>query len=201
MKHLALLVLAVAGLVFPGITRASQWVADKNHSQVKFSVSHMVVSEVTGMFKQFDVTMDQPTDDFTRATIQAVIKANSVDTGIEGRDKHLRSDAFLNAEKYPDITFKSTSIEKTGDDTYKITGDLTIRDVTKQVVLDAKLNGIVDDPKWGGTRAGFKATTSINRFDYNVKWDNVIESGALVAGKTVDITLLMELIKQKEAAH
>ena len=176
--------------------QGTQWKADRAHSQVKFSVSHMVIAEVTGRFKEFTVTLEQPGQDFGGSKLEADIKTGSVDTDIESRDKHLRSDDFLNAEKYPDITFKSTSFEKTGNDTYKIAGNLTIRDVTKQVVLEAKYNGAVTDPM-GNTKAGFKATTTINRFDYGVKWNKTIEAGGLVAGENVEITLLMELAKQK----
>ena len=176
--------------------QGTQWKADRAHSQVKFSVSHMVIAEVTGRFKEFTVTLEQPGQDFVGSKLEADIKTGSVDTDIESRDKHLRSDDFLNAEKYPDITFKSTSFEKTGNDTYKIAGNLTIRDVTKQVVLEAKYNGAVTDPM-GNTKAGFKATTTINRFDYGVKWNKTIEAGGLVAGENVEITLLMELAKQK----
>ncbi len=191
----------VTMLVFAGVitihAQGTKWKADRAHSQVKFSVSHMVVAEVTGRFKDFDVTLVQGADDFSGSTLEAVIKTGSVDTDNEMRDKHLRSDDFFNADKYPEITFKSTSFEKTGKDTYKVTGNLTIRDVTRQVVLDTKYNGSVTDPM-GNTKAGFRATTTIDRFDYGVKWNRTIETGGLVAGKDIEITLLMELGKQKQ---
>ena len=187
-----LLVVAVLGVH----AQTTKWKADKAHSQVRFSVSHMVIAEVTGRFKDFDVSLEQTADDFTGSRLDAVIQSGSVNTDNEMRDKHLRSDDFLNAEKFPGITFKSTSFEKTGKDTYKIAGNLTIRDVTKPVVLDAIYNGSITDPM-GNTRAGFKATTTINRFDYGVKWNKAIEAGGLIAGENVEITLLMELTKQK----
>ena len=176
--------------------QTTTWIADKAHSRVQFAVSHLVIAEVTGRFKDFDVTLEQTKEDFTDSKIKAVIKTASIDTDNEFRDKDLRSDNFLNAEKYPEMVFKSTSFEETGKDTYKINGDLTIRDITKSVVLDAKLRGTIKDP-YGNTRGGFKATTSINRFEFGAKWNKTIEGGGLVAGETVEITLLMEFVKQK----
>jgi polyisoprenoid-binding protein YceI len=151
---------------------------------------------VRGSFKDFDVTVTQPGDDFTKASIEATIKTASVFTDNERRDNHLRSDDFFNAEKFPEMSFKSKSIKKTGKDKYAITGDLTIRDITKSVVLDTKYMGQVDDP-WGNTKAGFKATTKIDRFEFGTKWNKAIEAGGLVAGKEVTITLNVELTKQK----
>lgn len=177
------------------VSAQTTWIADKAHTQITFSVTHLLISEVTGRFSDFDVTFHDANEDFTDGTIRVTIRTASINTGIEKRDNHLKSDDFLGAEKFPNITFESTLIEKTGKDTYKITGDLTIRDVTKSVVLDAKHNGTVTDP-WGVTKAGFKATTSINRFDFGVKWGAAMEAGGLVAGETVDLTLLMEFNKQ-----
>ena len=174
----------------------TSWKLDKAHSQVRFSVSHLVITEVTGRFTDFDVTLTQPDDDFTKSQIQAIVKTASINTDVEQRDRHLRTDDFFNAEKFPTMTFKSTSIEKTGEGKYKITGDLTIRDVTRSVELDTKFNGTIVDPR-GNTREGFKATTTINRFDFGVKWDMATETGGLVAGKEVEITLLMEFVKGK----
>jgi len=173
------------------------WVDDPAHSQVSFSVAHLVIAEVTGRFKEFTVTLQQTAkNDFAGSILEATIKTASVDTENEGRDKHLRSDDFFNAEKFPDITFKSTAIEKTGTDTYKVSGDLTIRDITKPVVFEARYTGQVKDP-WGNQKIGFKATASVNRFDYGLKWDKAIETGGLVAGDVVNITLLMEMAQRK----
>ena len=175
----------------------STWVADKAHTDVLFTVTHMVISEVTGRFTDFDITVEQKNPaDFLGATFTAEIKTASVNTDNEGRDKHLRSDDFFNAEKFPVMKFKSTSVEKTGAGSYKITGDLTIRDVTKQVVLDAKYNGQMKDP-WGNTKAGFKATTTINRMDYGVKWSKALDAGGYVVADDVTITLLVQLQLKK----
>lgn len=172
------------------------WKLDKSHSQVTFSVAHLVISEVRGVFKEFDVDFSTASEDFTDATIDATIKTASIDSGIEARDKHLRADDFLGVEKYPDMKFKSTKIEKAGSDTYKITGDLTIREVTKTVVLDTKYKGSIKDP-WGNEKMAFRATTTIDRLVFGTKWNKATEAGGLVAGREVEITLLMEFTKQK----
>jgi polyisoprenoid-binding protein YceI len=176
--------------------QATVWKQDPVHSQVKFGVTHLVISEVDGNFKDFDVTLSQLNPDFSGSTLEANIKTASISTDNDMRDKHLRSDDFLNAEKFPSITFKSTSFEKTGDNEFKISGNLTIRDVTKPVVLTAKFMGELTDAR-GVTKAGFKATGSISRFDYGVKWNKAVEAGGLVVSDKVDITLLMEMQKQK----
>lgn len=184
-------------LAASGTTVQATWKADVSHSNVKFSVTHLLIAEVPGNFTEFDATLVQKgPDDFTGSTLGATIKTASINTDNEGRDKHLRSDEFLNAEKFPTLTFKSTAFEKTGKDTYSITGDLTIRDVTRQVVLTARNTGQITDP-WGNLRTAFKATTTINRFDYGVQWNKMLEAGGLVVGETIDITLLMEFVKQK----
>ena len=185
----------VVSLFVPLLTSAQVWTLDKAHSQVNFAVSHLVVAEVTGGFREFDVTFESTKEDFSDAQVSASIKTETIDTGNEKRDGHLRADDFLNAGMFPAITFTSTGVEKTTDGRFNLKGNLTIRDVTKPVVLETRFNGIIKDP-WGGTMAGFKATTTINRFDYGVKWDKAVETGGLVAGKDVEITLLIELIRQ-----
>jgi polyisoprenoid-binding protein YceI len=170
------------------------WKADKTHSNVNFTVTHLMISEVTGSFKDYDVTVTSNGDDFASASIEAVIKTASVNTDNADRDKHLRSNDFFNADSFPNMTFKSSKIEKTGTDTYKIYGELTIRDVAKPVVLDASYKGKTE--AWGTTKEGFKATTTINRFDYGVKWDKKMDAGGFIVANKVDVTLQMELTKQ-----
>lgn len=189
-------VVAVVLWTTMSVGHAATWQLDKGHSQVKFSVAHLVIAEVTGVFKEFDVMFVNAAEDFTGASIDATIKTASIDSGNEGRDKHVRADDFLNVEKYPDMRFKSTRIEKTGSDTYKITGDLTIRDVTKSVVLDTKYKGSVKDP-WGNEKIAFRATATIDRFEFGTKWNKAIEAGGLVVGREVEITLLVQFSKQK----
>jgi polyisoprenoid-binding protein YceI len=154
----------------------------------------MVISTVTGNFKDFDITFKAAKEDFSDASVEAVVKVASINTENAQRDTHLKSDDFFNAEKYPEIKFKSTSFEKTGDGKYKISGDLTMRDVTKQVVFDVEYNGNVKTP-WGTTLYSWTATLTLNRFDYNLKWNQVIEAGGLMVGKEVKVTLNLELNK------
>jgi polyisoprenoid-binding protein YceI len=171
----------------------SNWKLDKAHSSITFTVRHMVISEVTGSFKDFAIAMKSEKDDFSDAEVQSTIKVGSLSTDNAMRDGHLKSDDFFNAEKFPEINFKSTSFEKLGDNKYKITGDLTIRDVTKNVTFDATLNGTLKTDR--GVLAAWKATTTINRFDYNLKWSKTLETGGLAVGKDVIITLNLELNK------
>jgi polyisoprenoid-binding protein YceI len=171
----------------------SEWKLDKVHSSVTFTVRHMVISEVTGSFKDFAITLKSEKDDFSDAEVQSTIKVGSLSTDNAMRDGHLKSDDFFNAEKFPEISFKSTSFEKLGDTKYKITGDLTIRDVTKNVTFDATLNGTLKTAR--GVLSAWKVTTTINRFDYNLKWSKTLETGGLVVGQDVIITLNLELNK------
>jgi polyisoprenoid-binding protein YceI len=170
------------------------WQVDRTHSSIEFAVTHMMVSEVTGHFKDFDVTMTTTGDDFTTAKLEATIKVGSVSTDNDNRDNHLRSADFFDAEKYPDATFKSTKWEKVGEGKYKVTGDLTIRGNTKPVVLDVTQLGMITDPR-GGTKTGWRAETTIDRFEFGTVWDKAIESGGLVVSKDVRLTLRVAMKK------
>jgi polyisoprenoid-binding protein YceI len=173
-----------------------KWKIDNSHSSVKFSVSHLVISEVEGSFKSFKGGMTASKPDFTDASISFSVDVASISTDNEKRDGHLKSDDFFNAEKYPVMTFKSGSFTKVKDNKYKLTGLLTIRDVTRTVSWDVTYGGTVKDP-WGMTHAGFKATTTINRFDYNLKWNTLTETGSAVVGKDVNITVNVEFLPEK----
>jgi polyisoprenoid-binding protein YceI len=193
MKQLAILFLAllsVAGLA----TAQSVWKVDKAHSNISFSVKHMVISTVTGVFKDYDIGFKADKEDFSDAAVEAAIKVGSISTENDKRDNHLKSDDFFNAEKYPEIKFKSTSFEKVGDGKFKITGNLTIRDVTKQVTFDAVLNGSMKTP-WGTTMYSWTISLTLNRFDYNLKWSQTIETGGLIVGKDVTVTMNLEVNK------
>jgi len=171
----------------------TKWTLDKVHSNVLFSVSHLVVSDVEGSFKSYDGTMENSKPDFSDAKINFTAEVNSVSTDNENRDKHLKSDDFFNAEKFPQMKFVSTSFQPLGDNKYKLTGNLTIRDVTKPVTFDVRYGGTVN--AMGGTHIGFKAKSTINRFDYNLKWDKTTEAGGMVVGKDVDITVNIDFKK------
>ncbi len=174
---------------------ATKWTLDKAHSTAKFSVTHMVVSETEGAFKMFDGTMENTKADFSDAKISFTVDVNSLSTDNDYRDKHLKSDDFFNAEKFPSIKFESTSFTPQGGSKYKLAGNLTIRDVTKPVTFDVVYGGSIKTQQ--GTKIGFKATTTINRFDYNLKWDKATETGGLVVGKDVEITVKAELNQAK----
>jgi len=192
-------ILAIFGFTILGLSNSSAqeatWVADKAHTQVMFTVSHLVIADVTGRFREFDIALKQKEDDFSGSSLSAHIKTASVSTDNDTRDGHLRSDDFFNAEKFPEITFEASLFEKIEKDRYKITGDLTIRDVTKRVVLDTEYRGSTKGPR-GNTRVAFKASTKVNRFDYGVEWDKALDTGGLVVGEDIEINLLVELIKQ-----
>jgi polyisoprenoid-binding protein YceI len=177
----------------PANRQTSTWTVDKPHTNVKFSVSHLVISDVEGTFKTFDGTMEASKPDFSDAKINFTVEVASINTDNDQRDNHLKSDDFLNAAKFPQMKFTSTSFTPQGDNKYKLVGNLTIRDVTKPVTFDVKYGGTVT--AMGGTHAGFKATTKVDRFDYNLKWSKATEAGGLVAGKDVDITINIDFKK------
>lgn len=174
---------------------AGKWTVDKTHSNVKFSVTHLVVSEVEGYFKLFDGTMENTKPDFSDAKISFTVDINSINTDNEMRDKHLKSDDFFNAEKFPAMKFQSTSIKPLGGNKYELKGNLTIRDVTKPVTFDVTYGGSVN--AMGTTKLGFKAKTTIDRFDYNLKWSKATEAGGLVVSRDVEIVVNVELNKSK----
>jgi polyisoprenoid-binding protein YceI len=179
-------------LLFTAVSAQTKWDVDKAHSKVGFSVTHMVISEVDGFFNDFQGDITTTGDDFSTAKINFTIDVNSITTDNQQRDTHLKSDDFFNAAKFPKITFVGKSLKKVGDNKYKLTGDFTIRDVTKEITLDVTMNGIVKDP-WGLTRAGFKIRGEINRFDYNLKWNKMLEAGGLVVSKDVELVINLEL--------
>src|SRR5690606_6571279 len=167
--------------------QTKNWMLDRSHSNVKFTVTHMVVSEVDGSFGKYNGAMVTNGDDFTTAKINFTVDVASINTNNEGRDRHLKNDDFFNVEKFPEMKFESTSMKKTGDNKYELTGNLTIRDITKPVKFDVvHLGNTVDR---GRTKAGFQATATIDRFDFNLKWDRVTEAGSLVVARDVKINI------------
>ena len=179
-----------------GAIDQNNWNIDASHSKVRFSVTHLMISETEGQFKVFDGKIISGKDDFTDAVVDFSVDVNSINTDDEKRDRHLKSDDFFNATKYPKMTFKSKSFKKVNDKNYKLTGDLTIRDVTKTVEFDVIYNGTVKDP-WGNTKAGFRLTGNINRVEYGLKWNAAIEAGGVVVSEKVNISCDIELGKAK----
>src|SRR3954468_7975958 len=174
----------------------TKWTVDNAHSMVKFTVTHLVISEVEGSFKKFTGSLNSSKPDFTDAAINFTADVNSIDTDNEMRDKHLKSDDFFNAAQYPEMTFKSTSFKKLSGNKYELYGNLTIRNTTKPVKFDVVYGGTAKDG-YGNTKAGFKATTVINRFDYNLKWNNLTEAGGATVGKDVTLDLKLEFAQAK----
>ena len=179
--------------VLPAVSEPTKWTVDKAHSNVKFNVTHMVVSEVEGSFKLFDGSMETLKPDFSDAKVNFSVDVASLNTDNDNRDKHLKGDDFFNAEKFPAMQFQSTSFKPAGGNKYKLAGNLTIRDVTKPVVFDVTYGGQVTNQ--GKTKAGFKAKTTINRFDYNLKWNKATEAGGLVVSKEVELILNVQMNK------
>jgi len=173
-----------------------KWNVDPAHSSAKFTVTHLVISEVEGNFKTFSGTLTNTKPDFTDAQVDFTIDVNSVNTDNEMRDKHLKSDDFFNTEKYPNMVFKSTSMKKLAGNKYALMGNLTIRSVTKPVKFDVTYGGTAKDA-YGNTKAGFKATTVVNRFDYGLKWNTATEAGGATVGKDVTIDLRLEFAQAK----
>jgi len=170
------------------------WKIDPTHSEVQFKVKHLVISTVTGSFNAFDGSVESENDDFAGADVRFEADINSITTNNEQRDGHLKSDDFFNAEKFPKLTFESSSFEKTGDDSYKLTGNLTIRDITKEVVLDVVYGGTVVDP-YGQTKAGFEVTGTINRKEYGLSWSAVTEAGNLVVADNVKLIMNVQFVQ------
>ncbi len=172
----------------------STWSIDPVHSIVEFAVKHMMVSTVKGRFRTVEGVLHVDEAVPSRSSVSATIDVASVDTGVEQRDAHLRSDDFFNAERFPKLTFQSTKIEQDGG-AWKMTGDLTIRGVTRSVVLDVAFEGRGVDA-YGNDRAGFTADTKISRRDFGVNWNGLIEAGGVVVGDTVRISLNIAAVRQ-----
>lgn len=170
----------------------TKWTVDPMHSFVNFSVGHMGISFVDGSFTKFDGTIEAEKSDFVNAKVKFTVDVNSIDTHVEPRDKHLKSDDFFNAEQFPAMTFEGNSFKKLKGNNYELAGKLTIRDVTKDVKFNVVFGGTHTDDK-GVTKAGFAANTTVNRLDYNIKFD---PTGMGVA-KDVKISLNLEFVKAK----
>jgi polyisoprenoid-binding protein YceI len=188
--------LFAALLTVAAVSAQSTWKSDNVHSNVKFTVTHMVISEVDGAFKVYDGTIVSKNADFSDASIEFSVDINSINTDNEMRDNHLKGDDFFSAAKFPKAVFKSTSFKKVSGNKYALEGNLTIKDVTKKIKFDVVFGGTIKDP-WGNNKAGFKATGSINRFDYGLKWNNLTEAGGAVVGNEVGLTLKLEFAEKK----
>jgi polyisoprenoid-binding protein YceI len=175
------------------------WHIDPAHSEIQLSVKHMMITTVRGKFTRFSGTIEADEQNPTAAQVEVQIEAASIDTGNEQRDGHLRSPDFLNADQYPSITFKSTKVERLDEEHGRLHGELTIRDVTRPVVLEVEYAGMAKSP-WGTTNAGFSARTTINRKDWGLNWNVALETGGWLVSDEIKVAIDVELVQQPEQA-
>jgi polyisoprenoid-binding protein YceI len=185
----------MAVLMAPGAVLASTWQIDPAHSAAQFAVRHMMVSTVRGEMGKVTGTVNIDESDLTKSSVEATIDASGINTREPKRDDHLRSPEFLDTAKYPTITFKSTKISKM-DDHYQVAGDLTLHGVTKPIVLDVSGAATPIKDPMGNMKLGGSATTRINRQDFGVAWNKALDSGGVVVGDQVDVTIDVELVKK-----
>jgi polyisoprenoid-binding protein YceI len=176
----------------------NNWNIDATHSGINFSIRHMVVSKVRGRFAKYIGSVNTDDGDLTQSVIEATIDASSIDTGTPQRDAHLRSPDFFDVVKFPELRFRSKGIEKLEDARYRVIGELTIRDVTREVSLDVEYGGRAKDP-WGNERIGFVATTALDRKDFGLGWNQLLEAGGVLCGDRVDIELEVQAVNAAAA--
>lgn len=186
--------LPIALSFVPHLALAASFEIDKSHSEVGFSVKHLVISTVKGSFRDFSGTLDFDPKNLQQTRFEAKIAAASIFTNDEKRDAHLREEDFFFAQKYPDVTFKSSSVVGNKPEKFQVQGDLSIRGVTRKVTLDVVFNGETQDA-WGNTKAGFTGTTKINRKDYGIVWNKTLDAGGVTVGDEVTITLEIQAKK------
>lgn len=172
----------------------TNWIIDPTHSEVHFKVKHLVISTVTGTFKSFAGSMESENEDFQDAAIEFTLDVDSIDTNQEQRDGHLKSADFFDAEQFPKISFKSTSFKKVGDD-YELSGDLTVKNVSKPVKLNVEFGGRATD-FYGNDKAGFEVSGKISRKEFGLTWDGITEAGAIVVGDEIKLQINVQFAKQ-----
>lgn len=190
-KGMLLIVALIALTIVP--VHADVWKVDPAHSSVHFKVQHLVITNVVGEFGQFDATLNFDGKDVSTGSAEMTVNSASISTDNVNRDNHLKSPAFFDAEKYPDLTFKSRKVLIGEGQKFKLVGDLTMHGVTKEVTFDCEFHGSA--VMMGATRAGFSATTKVNRQDYGISWSKTLDNGGLVAGNDVEISLELEFVK------
>ncbi|MEW9502358.1 YceI family protein [Jeotgalibacillus marinus] len=168
-----------------------RWAVDAAHSGIDFSVKHMMISRVKGSFNDFTANMEADVNDLSTAKIDFIIDVNSIDTRNTDRDNHLRSGDFFDTENYPAIKFNSTDIKKVGDDEYELTGDVTIKETTKKETFKVEFEGSGKDP-WGNEKVGFTADGKLNRKEYGLAWNQVLETGGIMVGEDIKINLQIQ---------
>ena len=186
-----------AKLLAKGTNMTNAWEIDVSHSAVHFFVRHMVISKVHGRFARWSGTIHLDEADLTRSSVEVSIDASSIDTQVADRDAHLRSADFLDVARYPTLTFRSKRIEKAGD-RYRVSGDLDLHGVVREVTLDAEFAGTGKDP-WNNERAGFSAGASIDRREFGLVWNAALETGGVLVGEKVEIAIELEAVKKVAA--
>ena len=197
MQRLLRSALAAAALTAPTLALASTWEIDPAHTSAQFAVRHLVISTVRGQLGKVSGVVQLDEGDLTKSSVQATIDTKGIDTREAKRDEHLRGPDFLDVAKYPTITFKSTKVEKLTDDKYKVTGDLTIRGVTKPVVLEVGGSPTPLKDPFGNVKLGGVATTRFNRKDFGVSWSKTLDGGGMMVGDDVDVTIDVEVTKKQ----
>jgi polyisoprenoid-binding protein YceI len=175
------------------------WQIDSAHSGIHFSVRHLVIAKVRGQFSRWSGALEVPGGSFGRAQVKATIDASSIDTGVADRDAHLKSPDFFDAATYPEITFTSRRVDLVSDARLRVVGELTLRGVTREVVLDVESSGVAKDP-WGNVRAGFSAKTSVDRKAFGLTWNQALETGGVMVGDKVEIEIEIEAVRQDATA-
>jgi polyisoprenoid-binding protein YceI len=173
----------------------STWAVDPTHSEVQFKVRHLMITNVTGNFNQFNVNATTEGDDFSTADLSFSASIESIDTNNEQRDGHLKSPDFFDAASFPELTFKSTRVEKVDNSEYNVIGDFTIKGITKEAKLKLDLGGVTKDP-YGNTKAGFTINGKINRNDYGLTWNAALETGGVMVSEEVKLSAEIQLVKQ-----
>ncbi len=174
------------------------WKVDATHSSVNLTVRHMVISKVRGHFAKWNANLALDTANLGRSSVEVEIDAASIDTGVADRDNHLRSADFLDAQKFPSLRYRSRRVEVVSPERLRVVGDLTIRNVTREVALDVEYGGQGKDP-WGNQRAGFTATASLNRKDFGLTWNQALETGGVLVADRVDIEIELQAVQQAAA--
>jgi polyisoprenoid-binding protein YceI len=175
-----------------------KWSADPMHSEIHFKAKHLMITTVTGKLTDYSITAETDGDDFTTARIHFSAKVDSINTGQEMRDTHLKSDDFFNAAQFPEIKFDSTQLKKVSGDNFKLEGNLTIRDVTKKIELDVEFEGIALDP-YGNSKTGWEIKGKVSRKDFNLKWNAVTEAGTIMVADEIKIEATVQLVKHQVA--
>ncbi len=196
MKKLITSISTIIALALPAFAFATTWTIDPDHSNVGFKVRHLMVSNVKGSFEKHTGTVEIDDKDITKSKVEVSIDTNSINTNVKKRDEHLRSADFFDVAKFPTMTFVSKKVVKDGKDNLKVTGDLTLHGVTKQVVLDVEGPTKESKDPWGNIRRGATATTKINRKDFGLVWNAALETGGVAVGEEITITLEIEMIKK-----